>query len=215
VYSDPPRHRLGKTLLFCLLALLHAALMLALWRSAIHLHTRNDIEALQLLILPAQPAAPQGAAAASTAAPQHPTPRAARANAPAATRPLPAASPQAAPENPATIDWTREAQSVAQQQAQLAALLPPRALDDRERHEVPGQKTVKPAPQFGWDPLHGHRVDMSGGALVVRLNERCAIVLMPLPLFACAVGGVIPVRGDLFDHMHDAPDLGAPPAPAP
>ncbi len=32
---------------------------------------------------------------------------------------------------------------------------------------------------------------------------------VPLPLFGCDIGGETPVHGDLFDHMRDAPDLGA------
>ena len=196
-----------KSALFCLVVLLHAGLLLLAWRSTIPLRT-NDIESLQLLILP-----PRRAAADSAASPPDVTSRRQRLPTPQAS--APAETPQRQPplENSAPIDWTQEAQNVAQHEAQLAALPKPRPLDDHERH-AGGEKPDAP-PQFGWDHSRILRVEtLAEGGILIWLNDRCAIVLMPLPVGGCGIGKAA-ARGDLFDHMGDAPALGAPTAAAP
>jgi len=215
VHSDSPRHRLAKLALFCLLVVLHAAFLLIPLHSAIPVPARADFEALQLLTLPPPPTALESAASAAATSRRR-LPRPSKAKEPPESLQLQPSPPAPAPPaDPAPIDWIEEAQSVAQRQAKLAELPPRRPLDDRERHDLAADKPGKPAAQFGWDPVRGHRVDMSHGALVVRLNDRCAIVLMPLPILGCGLGGEIPVRGDLFDHMRDAPAWSAPASPAP
>ncbi|HEY0799610.1 MAG TPA: hypothetical protein VGD54_02135, partial [Steroidobacteraceae bacterium] len=45
---------------------------------------------------------------------------------------------------------------------------------------------------------------IEGGGLLIHINDRCVIVLIPLPFGGCGIGK-IPVRGDLLDHMRDEP----------
>lgn len=40
--------------------------------------------------------------------------------------------------------------------------------------------------------------------MLIHINDRCVLILFPLPFGACGIGK-IPVRGDLFDHLRDAP----------
>jgi hypothetical protein len=47
-----------------------------------------------------------------------------------------------------------------------------------------------------------------GGGTVIHLNDSCALVLFIIvPMIACALEKP-PVRGDLFEHMHDRADQG-------
>ena len=78
----------------------------------------------------------------------------------------------------------------------------------------PGGTAVQPAnprrpkPEFHGDRAHTHRVEaIEGGGILVRLNERCALVITLLAVPVCQVGK-IPARGDLFEHMADAPQAG-------
>jgi len=113
-----------------------------------------------------------------------------------------------ADKTPAPIDWNAEADRAVTQQAQLAMAAPPRALDkhgtgadfngglgpDRERKS-----------DFAWDRSHTHRIEgIEGGGILIHINEHCVLVLFPLPFAGCGIGK-IPVRGDLFEHMQDAP----------
>jgi hypothetical protein len=118
----------------------------------------------------------------------------------------PPAQPPTADNPPAPIDWSREAELAIKQQAELARSTPPRALDkhgagadfngglgpDRDRK-----------PEFGWDRSHTHRVEsLEGGGLLIHINDRCVVVLIPFPFPFCGIGK-IPVRGDLLDHIHE------------
>ena len=69
--------------------------------------------------------------------------------------------------------------------------------------------TAAPAkPEFHWDYSRTHRVEPLGqGALGIHLNDRCVIVLWIVPMVGCSLDE-IPARGDLFDHMYDAPAFG-------
>jgi hypothetical protein len=117
--------------------------------------------------------------------------------------PPPAATP------PAPIDWNAEAALTAKQRAQSAAAPAPRALD---RHgaglDLDGGlgPDLESKPEFGWYHARIHRIEpLEGGGSILWLNDRCFIVmagLIPFPM--CGIGK-IPPRGDLFDHMHDAP----------
>jgi len=70
----------------------------------------------------------------------------------------------------------------------------------------------RPPSDFGWSEARTHRVEMlPGGGTLVRLNDRCAVVIgLPLILPVCKFGK-IPARGDLFKHMNEARPV--PPAP--
>jgi hypothetical protein len=194
----------------------HAALLLIAARWVTRADHRRE-EALVFLALPdpVRARAPTAPAPVSRISPVSPT------SASSAPRRKPTAPPDTqlitvpAPAQPtmadkanAPIDWNAEADRTIAQQAQLAMAAPPRALDkhgagadlngglgpDRERKS-----------DFGWDRSHTHRVEgIEGGGILIHINERCVLVLFPLPFAGCGIGK-IPVRGDLFEHMHDAP----------
>jgi hypothetical protein len=59
-------------------------------------------------------------------------------------------------------------------------------------------------PEFGWDYAATHRVEsLPGGGLLINLNDRCVLLLAPLPFAMCGIG-TQPANGELFEHMRDA-----------
>ena len=66
-------------------------------------------------------------------------------------------------------------------------------------------KPVK-APEFGWSHAQTHRVEsVTGGGVVININDNCAIVLVfPFALAGCKLGKR-KANGGLFDHMGDEP----------
>jgi hypothetical protein len=101
--------------------------------------------------------------------------------------------------SPPTIDWQREAQETAQKHALQA---------EAQRDRTGDDKPAKRKPEFGWDPSRAHRVQpLQEGGLLVRINDRCAIVITVLAMPVCQIGKK-PARGDLFEHMGDAPTPG-------
>jgi hypothetical protein len=109
---------------------------------------------------------------------------------------------------PAPLDWRAEAELAIQQRAESAMAPAPRALD---KHGAGADLNggLGPDPKqkadFGWDHSHTHRIEgMEGGGILIHINDRCVLVLFPLPFGGCGIGK-IPVRGDLLDHMHDEP----------
>ncbi len=102
---------------------------------------------------------------------------------------------------PPLTDWDREAERVAR-----AAVAP----IPRRPFGMPGSSADAPAPtpEFGWSHAMTHRVEsLPSGGFVYNLSERCSIVVLYLPLPVCHFGKP-PARGDLFDHLHDAPREG-------
>jgi hypothetical protein len=77
------------------------------------------------------------------------------------------------------------------------------------RHEPPSEPLVAPTtPDFAWSKAHTERVSaLEGGGTMIRLGERCAIVIVLVPIPACAFGKIKP-RSDLFEHMDDPPTPG-------
>lgn len=60
------------------------------------------------------------------------------------------------------------------------------------------------APEFGWDYAHTHRLQpLSGGGMLINLNNHCALVIYGFVFFPGCRIGRIPANGQLFDHMHD------------
>jgi hypothetical protein len=125
------------------------------------------------------------------------------------TIPTPA-RPATADTPPASIDWHAEADLAIEQRADLAMAPAPRALDQHGAGaDLNGGLGPDPKQkaEFGWDHSHTHRVEaMEGGGILIHINDRCVLVLFPLPFGGCGIGK-IPVRGDLFDHMHAEPAL--------
>jgi len=125
--------------------------------------------------------------------------------------------PEPPPEHPTIIDWAAEAERQAKQQIQLSMGAHPRALDKHAQgldlNGGLGPDKAK-GPQFGWYNARLHRFEaIPGGGMVIHLNDRCVVVLMPFPFPFCGIGK-IPTRGDLLDHMHDEPQEGGNPANA-
>jgi len=132
----------------------------------------------------------------------------------ATTRPAPGAAvqPESQPQStaitaPSTApDWRNELQIAAnnqlarqQYQHQHPSPLAP--------HDFTGVTPGKPhKPEFGWDYAATHRVEeIPTGGLLININDRCVMVWMIIPFAACRIGK-IPARGDLFDHLKDAPE---------
>jgi len=99
---------------------------------------------------------------------------------------------------PPVIDWQREAEEAARKQALEAGAQP----------DTKGSGQSKPKPEFGWDRSRVHRVEpIESGGFVIRLSDRCVIVMTLLAMPVCTLG-TQPARGDLFEHMDDAPAPG-------
>jgi hypothetical protein len=146
------------------------------------------------------------------------TARAARPAAPKTPAPAnPAPEPESSSLTPTRApDWRAEARIAANDELEA---------EERKRHSPaplaphdfsgvrPGS-TDDSRPQFGWNHARTHRVEeLSGGGLLININDRCAVVLLLIfPFPACKIGK-IPTRGDLFDHMKDAPAIAEPKVP--
>ena len=106
---------------------------------------------------------------------------------------------QQAGREPAGVDWAHEGAEAARTRALEA---------EAQRDHKNDQTQPKPKPEFGWDRSRTHRVEaIEGGGILVHLNDRCAIVITLLAMPVCQIGKK-PARGDLFEHMDDAPTPG-------
>jgi hypothetical protein len=122
---------------------------------------------------------------------------------------LPDLLPDTAPPSP--VDWAKEAERAAadslewdKETSRQAA-----ALSQWQLHVMPAPRAPA-ASGFSWDHSRTHRLESSAQGLVVNLNDRCSI-LISLSLMAVLGGckiGPLPVHGDLFTHMRDAPEAG-------
>ena len=196
--------RLLRPFILVVVAALHAALLLMASHWQTHLRLRTE-ESLVFLPLPAHGQSVEEASPPPPSSPRKKPP-------PAHDTQLvvvpPPAEPPSAEQKPAIVDWNAEAALTAKQRVQSATTPPPRALDKRLAGMYvdvgPGSDPGN-APEFGWDHARTHRVEAleGGGGSLLWINDRCFIVmagLIPFPM--CGIGK-IPVRGDLFDHMHD------------
>jgi hypothetical protein len=194
---------LNRSAILLLVLAIHAALLIVAVRWVIRIDMRRQ-EPLVFLSLSEQvrPTAPAAAAELSR---KKPLPRDTQISIPQPVQP--AAENPPTVEKPPAINWSAEADLAAKRQAELAMAPKPRALD---KHGAGadlngGLPEHKDGSDFGWDYSHTHRVETAeGGGVVIHLNDRCVLVLMPFPLPFCGIGK-IPVRGDLFDHLHDTP----------
>jgi hypothetical protein len=112
---------------------------------------------------------------------------------------------------PSPVDWAKEAERAV--------------VDSLKRDEVASRQAaalsqwqlrVMPSPKapatsgFSWDYAQTHRLESSAQGLLVNLSDRCSI-LISLYLMAVVGGckiGPLPVHGDLFSHLGDAPEAG-------
>jgi hypothetical protein len=74
-------------------------------------------------------------------------------------------------------------------------------------HDFSGVKpgsTDDSRERFAWDHSATHRIEeIPGGGLLVNLNDRCVIALVPFPFPMCRIGK-LRANGKLFNHMKDA-----------
>lgn len=107
---------------------------------------------------------------------------------------------EAAP--PPSIDWQQESRSAAARAAET--------LETERRRQgkfAPDPRFARPTPrpEFGWDQSKTHRIQsLPEGGTVIHLNDRCSLTLNGFIIPMCKLGK-IPARGDLFDHIGDAP----------
>jgi hypothetical protein len=127
--------------------------------------------------------------------------------------PGPAAQqPSVSAPTPSAPDWRAAAEVTAQTSAQHIV----EAEDDAARKAAALTSRFKPlpgprvrGPEFAWDYAHTHRITpLERGGFVIALNDRCAIAILPLPMFGCAVGRKSPANGDLFKYMHPPVKFG-------
>lgn len=105
----------------------------------------------------------------------------------------------AEPSAPPAIDWTRAAEQVARDHA-LA--------EDAGQAHQDDQGARKPQPEFHWSHSRTHRVEpMESGGFVVWLSDKCGVAISLMAMPFCQFGKK-PARGDLFEHMNDAPTPG-------
>jgi hypothetical protein len=139
----------------------------------------------------------------------HPTTRTpARPPVPAAMAPQPQPETQAITPPAEVPDWRHELQIAANNQIQSDARRrsQPSPLAPHDFSRVKPGSTDDTRREFGWSHAATHRVEeIPSGGLLIHLNERCAIAWVIFPFPVCQIGK-IPTRGDLFDHMKDAPD---------
>jgi hypothetical protein len=203
--SDGARSRLLRSTVLFLVVAIHAALLLVASRRVTRMDMRSE-EPLIFLALPDHTQVPTPAAAAAALPRKKP---AAPRDTQLVTIPTPAQL-SAADNPPAPIDWNSEAGLAIKKQAELAMATPPRALD---KHGAGADfngglgPDRQEKPDFGWDHSHIHPVEsIEGGGILIHVNDRCVVVLIPFPFGGCGIGK-IPARGDLLDHMHDAPPV--------
>jgi hypothetical protein len=207
MHAQPDRaeSRIQRPAVLLLVAAIHAALLIVAARWVIKVETQRKAP-LVFLALPE----PGRARAPTESVPalqrKHPV-------APHDTQlvTIPTPAPQAtADAPPAPVDWHAEADLAIEQRAESAMAPAPRALD---KHAAGADLNggLGPDPKqkadFGWDYSHTHRVEnIEGGGILIHINDRCVLVLFPLPFGGCSIGKIA-ARGDLLDHMHDAPAL--------
>ena len=191
-----------RPVILVLIAAIHLALLLLAshWQTHLVLRSEESLVFLPLLahFQSTEEAASPPAVRRKKPAPSHDTQL--------VVVPTPA-EPPPAEQKPAIVDWNAEAALTVRKRAQSATAPQPRALD---RHgagaDFDGGLGLDQggAPEFGWDHARTHRVEaMEGGGSILWINDRCFIVMygmIPFPM--CGIGK-IPVRGDLFDHLHD------------
>jgi hypothetical protein len=209
---------MSRALVFLVAVVAHVALIALLANErAIREETPTDESRMVLVFLtqdaivePAEPAAPS------------PRPRSLRHARPAADRasgssgdsgaisePLPPES--AVPPSAPSTDWSHESELAAQRQVDAMEGARRRArgftsLEADRKHAT----SSAPAPEFGWYRAHTQRIEpIPSGGTLIHLNERCVVAIVGAIIPMCAIGKIV-TRGDLFEHMYDTPQLGAP-----
>jgi len=116
---------------------------------------------------------------------------------------LPEIDPAALTDLPSSADWLSAGERVA---ASVAAADGTGVRDfGMAKRPTARQRKAKP---FAWDKTHTERVAaLPEGGILIRLSDRCQVVIAPLPLGGCSLGKVA-ARGDLFEGMSGAVEFG-------
>jgi hypothetical protein len=207
--ANGTRSRIRRTAILSLVVAIHATLLLLASRGVTRVE-RHSEESL-VFLGPRDPVRAPAPKEAASALPRNK--RSAPRDTQLITIPAPVQQPAAdkspaADKAPAPIDWSSEAELAIERQAELAKATQPRALD---KHGAGADLNGGLGPDreeksdFAWDRSYTHRVEsLEGGGILIHINDRCVLLLFPLPFAGCGIGKIA-VRGDLFDHMHDAP----------
>ena len=190
---------------FVIVLIVHAGLLLVF--ATLRQSATRPIETEASPVVFFLPSAPQSALAARNEDWTQPKRRRRATQPSAAAFPRPPAPESTAITPAPALDWRGELQIAANSELereelrrQQPALLAP--------HDFSGVKpgsTDNSKHEFGWNHAATHRIEaMPGGGLLININDRCVIAWMIFPFPACRIGK-IPVRGDLFDHLKDAP----------
>jgi hypothetical protein len=135
---------------------------------------------------------------------------------PPAVSPAPEPQPASSSITPTPApDWRAEAGTAANNvlEAERRKREHPSVLEPHDFSGVTPGSTDTSKPRFGWYHAATHRVEGSPGALIVHVNDRCAIaVLLIFPVPICKVGHMA-AQGNLFEHLYDLPDPKAPNLP--
>jgi hypothetical protein len=107
-----------------------------------------------------------------------------------------------------SVDWSRASGLAAQRQVEAMEAARRRdrgfTAHDASRNLAP---PLPPRPEFHWNSAQTDRIEPIPGGTIIHLNDRCVLVISGLIMPACSLGK-IEARGDLFEHMHDTPQLG-------
>jgi hypothetical protein len=193
------RHRKQELLIAAAVLVLHGALCwLLVVRSEVSALPQMS-NSLELIVLPAPPVSPKPTTH------RQPPRTGAAARVPAQSPSTPEREESNAIHPP--IDWNAELDREARES--VAAGSSPKFKNFGFPPPPPARSK---SPEFGWDYAATHRVQpLSGGGLLVNLNDNCVLVFAPLPFFFCRPGHK-PADGDLFKHMlsPSSPDRSAP-----
>ena len=103
---------------------------------------------------------------------------------------------------PPKVDWAAEAERAG------AAFAKPPAFARSFGMPSPVASAPIRHAEFGWSIAGTRPVEAIPGGILFHLGEQCVIVLMPLPIGACALGHRKP-NWDLFEHLKDPPAPGS------
>ncbi len=180
---------------------LHITVFVLMRARAPRTAAETDDTALTLIIVP-----PRAQSSTPTSTPE----RAPQATALAPTSPTPITLPPVPSPlvEPKQIDFAREAELATQRAVAAIELERRRArgftpLEQNREPEV----ARTPTPEFGWSSTAQRIEALPEGGLLIRLSERCVVAITLVAFPACSFGE-IPVNGDLFKHMNDAPKSG-------
>ena len=192
--------------------LIHVAffILFAAQRSPVPRAGRKEAPSMAFLLLPDEVNTTRGAPQPTTMHAAHPTSPKRAAPTPKSTGAVRPEPPPDAITLPAAPDWRQELQIAANNEIEA---------EERKRdqpsplapHDFSGVKpgsTDDSKPRFGWSHAATHRVEeIPTGGLLININDRCVIVWAIFPMIGCRIGKS-PARGNLLEHMRDAPEPG-------